>query len=149
MDAEKQLNFLYGGSKMEKIITILRENPTHFLATIGSDGYPKVRPFGFMMFEDGKLYYCTNNTKNVYAQLQAQPYLELCVCTSQFAWVRVSGKAVFVDELEIKEKVLESSAMVKNIYQTADNPILEVFYLDEAKAVLADFSGNPPREYIF
>ena len=27
------------------------------------------------------------------------------------------------------------------------NPIFEVFYLKDAHAVIADFSGNPPREY--
>ena len=32
-------------------------------------------------------------------------------------------------------------------YQTADNPIFEVFYLANAKAVISDFSGNPPKEY--
>ena len=29
----------------------------------------------------------------------------------------------------------------------ADNPIFEVFYLKDAHAVIADFSGNPPKEY--
>ena len=27
------------------------------------------------------------------------------------------------------------------------NPIFEVFYLKNARAVSADFSGNPPKEY--
>lgn len=39
--------------------------------------------------------------------------------------------------------------IVKNNYQTPDNPIFEVFYLADAKAVIADFSGNPPREFTF
>ena len=47
----------------------------------------------------------------------------------------------------IKEKVIEASPLVKNLYENASNPIFEVFYLDEAKAVIADFSGNPPKEY--
>lgn len=41
-----------------------------------------------------------------------------------------------------------SNPIVKGQYQTADNPIFEVFYLDGAKAVIADFSGNPPKEYM-
>ena len=32
-------------------------------------------------------------------------------------------------------------------YQTADNPILEVFYLENAHGLIADFSGNPPYEF--
>lgn len=40
-----------------------------------------------------------------------------------------------------------NNPIVKGQYQTADNPIFEVFYLADAHGVLADFSGNPPREY--
>ena len=40
-----------------------------------------------------------------------------------------------------------ANPIVKSQYQTADNPIFEVFYLADAEAVIADFSGNPPRTY--
>jgi len=133
---------------MNEIVKILKENPTQYFATVGLDGKPKVRPFGFMMEEGGKLYYCTNNTKDVYTQMQRQPFIELCICTPQFAWLRLSGKVVFSDDKQLKAKVLDCNDMVKSLYQSADNPIFELFYLDEAKAVISDFSGNPPKEYI-
>ena len=37
--------------------------------------------------------------------------------------------------------------IVKGQYQTADNPIFEVFYLGNPHGVIADFSGNPPYEF--
>ena len=37
--------------------------------------------------------------------------------------------------------------IVKGQYGEASNPIFEVFCLKDAHAVIADFSGNPPREY--
>ena len=37
--------------------------------------------------------------------------------------------------------------IVKGQYQTATNPIFEVFYLDNAHGIIADFSGNPPYEF--
>ena len=40
-----------------------------------------------------------------------------------------------------------SNPIVKGQYNSADNPIFEVFYLKDAHAVIADFSGNPPREF--
>ena len=79
--------------------------------------------------------------------MQRLPYVELCVCTPKFKWLRVSGKAVFSDDPAMKAKVLECSEMVKSMYKSADNPIFEIFYLDEAKAVLSDFSGEPPKEF--
>lgn len=39
------------------------------------------------------------------------------------------------------------SHFVKGQYQTAVNPIFEVFYLEDAHGVSADFSGNPPYEF--
>ena len=36
---------------------------------------------------------------------------------------------------------------VKSLNKTPDNPIFEVFYLEDAHGVIADFSGNPPYEF--
>lgn len=49
--------------------------------------------------------------------------------------------------MDIKKKVINSSELVKGIYKTEENPIFEVFYIGNGKAILADFSGNPPKEY--
>lgn len=100
-----------------------------------------------MLEKDGKLYFCTNNQKDVFAQLKSCPYVEISTSSSTYAWIRLNGKAVFTQDIEIKKAVIESNTLVKSIYQTAENPIFEVFYLEDVKAVLADFSGNPPIEY--
>ena len=49
--------------------------------------------------------------------------------------------------MEVKELCM-NNPIVKGQYNTADNPIFEVFYLENAHAVIADFSGNPPKEYV-
>ena len=97
---------------------------------------------------DGKLWFCTNNQKDVYRDIVENPYVEVSVASPAYAWIRLSGKAVFEDSREAKEMCM-GNPIVKSQYQTADNPIFVVFYLEEARAVLADFSGNPPREYQF
>ena len=40
-----------------------------------------------------------------------------------------------------------ANPIVKGQYQTAANPIFEVFYLENPHGVIADFSGNPPYEF--
>ncbi|WP_222400911.1 hypothetical protein [Mycoplasma struthionis] len=55
-------------------------------------------------------------------------------------------KATFENNKEVKELTLQNP-LVANLYKSADNPIFEVFYLADAHAVIADFSGRPPREY--
>ena len=117
-----------------------------YLATVGRDGKPKCRPFMFCFEREGKLWFCTNNTKEVYKDLQENPYVEVSTSSPAYAWIRLSGKAVFADDRAAKEGCMENP-IVKGQYQSADNPIFVVFYLEGAKAVLVDFSGNPPREY--
>ena len=131
---------------MSEVVTFLQENPVQYLATVGRDGKPKCRPFMFCFEREGKLWFCTNNTKEVYKDLQENPYVEVSTSSPAYAWIRLSGKAVFADDRAVKEGCMENP-IVKGQYQSADNPIFEVFYLEGAKAVLADFSGNPPREY--
>lgn len=38
-----------------------------YLATIGLDGKPKVRPVQYMVMSDNKLWFCTNCEKAMYA----------------------------------------------------------------------------------
>ncbi|MGN0774255.1 MAG: pyridoxamine 5'-phosphate oxidase, partial [Candidatus Ventricola sp.] len=58
----------------------------------------------------------------------------------------LNGRAVFEDNRAVKEACL-NNPIVRSQYQTADNPIFEVFYLDDAHGVIADFSGNPPYTF--
>ncbi len=132
---------------MNEAIKFIKENPVMYFSTVGLDSNPKVRPFQFMLEKEGKPYFCTSNQKDVYAEIKNHPVVELTTCNSNFAWIRLSGKAAFVSDAAIKKDVLESSELVKSIYKTPDNPIFEVFYLESAKATIADFSGNPPKEY--
>jgi uncharacterized pyridoxamine 5'-phosphate oxidase family protein len=131
---------------MNEVVKFLQENPVQYLATVGRDGKAKCRPFMFCFEQDGKLWFCTNNTKEVYRDLQQNPYVQISVSSPSYAWIRLDGKAVFEDNRAVKEGCM-NNPIVKGQYRTADNPIFVVFYLEGAHAVIADFSGNPPREY--
>ena len=131
---------------MKEVVTFLQENPVQYLATVGRDGKAKCRPFMFAGELDGKLWFCTNSTKDVYKDMQANPYVELSVSSLSYAWIRLSGKAVFENNMAAKDMCM-ANPIVKGQYGDASNPIFEVFYLAEAHAVIADFSGNPPQEY--
>jgi len=131
---------------MNEVVKFLQENPVQYLATVGRDGKAKCRPFMFSHERDDKLWFCTNNQKEVYRDLQQNPYVQISVSSPAYAWIRLDGKAVFEDNRAVKEGCM-SNPIVKGQYHTADNPIFVVFYLEDAHAVIADFSGNPPREY--
>jgi uncharacterized pyridoxamine 5'-phosphate oxidase family protein len=135
-----------GVFKMNEVVKFLSENPVQYLATVGRDGKAKCRPFMFCFELDRKLWFCTNNTKEVYKDILANPYVEVSVSSPACAWIRLNGKAVFENNMTVKNDCM-NNPIVKGLYQTTNNPIFEVFYLDNAKAVIADFSGNPPTVY--
>lgn len=132
---------------MQIVTDFLKKSQVQYLATIGIDGKPKVRPFQFMLEDGGKLYFCTSNEKNVYKEIENQPYVEFCASGENFSWLRLKGKAIFSQDIAIKSKIQDSNPLVKSIYKTPDNPIFEAFYLDEASATIADFSGEPPKTF--
>jgi uncharacterized pyridoxamine 5'-phosphate oxidase family protein len=127
------------------VVDFLKASGVQYLATAGLDGSPKVRPFQFMLEEGGRIYYCTSSRKRVYEEMRKEPRIELSACGAGSSWLRLSGKAVFVDDLVLKARAQEVSPLVKSIYKTPENPIFELFYLADAQAVIADFSGNAPR----
>lgn len=130
-------------SKVKEVVEFLGANPVQYLATVGVDGKAKCRPFMFLMEVDGRLWFGTNNQKAVYAEMQANPAVELCTSTLDFRWIRVSGNATFEDNRAVKEACM-NIPMLREQYQTADNPIFEVFYLADGKAVISDMTGAEP-----
>ena len=56
--------------------------------------------------------------------------------------IRISGKVVFTQSREVKIRILEISPLVKSIYQSADNPALEAFYLSEVTAIVSSLSNK-------
>ncbi len=132
---------------MQAVVEYLRTNSCLFLATIGRDGKPKVRPFQFMLEDGGKLWFCTGKQKNVYAELQQNPALEMSVSAPDFSWLRICAKAVFSDDVAVRERILAEHPLVRSIYKEAANPDFAIFYLAQGRATLSDFSGQPPREF--
>lgn len=104
---------------MKEVVKFLQENPVQYLATVGRDGKAKCRPFMFCFEQDGKLWFCTNNQKEVYLDMQQNPYIELSVSSPAYAWIRLSGKAVFENNRAVKEGCM-NNPIVKGQYGSAE-----------------------------
>ncbi|MFC0906077.1 pyridoxamine 5'-phosphate oxidase family protein [Clostridium sp. MT-14] len=133
---------------MDEIIKLFKENGFGFLATV-DNGKPRVRPFGFMTWDEGKLYFCTNSTKKVYKQLVESPYIEYSTTSKDMITGRISGKVIFSDDKDKKELVLNSSELVKKLYKSSDNPIFKIFYIEHGTATVSDLTGENSKEIKF
>lgn len=133
---------------MQKIVDFIKETRVGYLATVEGQ-QPRVRAFGFGYYADGKFWFCTSNKKKVYEQLKKVPYAEIMFSKPDYTrYLRLSGHVVFDNTLEAKQKVMEAMPGVVRIYQSPDNPIFEVFYIEKGKAVLETFPPTEPAYVI-
>lgn len=122
--------------------SVLKRNPNGVLAT--ADG-AKVRTRVFMyLFADGKkAYFCTNDQKPVYAQLQANANASFCSPGDFTPVVSINGKAVFVEDRALKTRVMDEFPMIRTIYHNPDNPVFKLFYIDVEEVETFGFDEGP------
>jgi uncharacterized pyridoxamine 5'-phosphate oxidase family protein len=125
---------------MEEIIKFLQENKVFYLATVEGD-QPRVRPMGFVMNYEGKLSFCTNNKKEMFAQMKANPRVEICASAPDGKWLRICGTIGFNPAGAAKEKALEIAPQLKRMY-SVDDGIFEIFHFGNAAAVFSDMQGG-------
>lgn len=111
-------------------LKVLKENPNGVIAT--QDGEKvRTRVFQFLFGEENKIYFCTSNEKPVYSQIIKNPNINFCTYPQNFSPViSLNGKAKFVEDNELKTKVLDENPLIKNIYGSAENPTFKVFYIE-------------------
>ncbi|MEN6615457.1 MAG: pyridoxamine 5'-phosphate oxidase family protein [Syntrophorhabdus sp.] len=128
---------------MNSAAEYLKANPVFHIATV--DGTKaRVRPFGFSMARNGKLYFCTNKTKEVYKQLTASPDIEISDMGTDGTWLRIRGRITFDDSREAKAQAFAESANLLKIYpKGAEDETFVTFYFADAVATLFSFTAGP------
>ena len=122
---------------------ILKQNPCGVLATQDGDGV-RTRVFQYLFADGKKVYFCTSSEKPVFMQLKANPNASFCTYSQDFNPVlSVNGKAVFVDDIALKTRALDENPPIKGIYNTPDNPVFKLFYIDVAEVDTFSFAEGP------
>ena len=128
---------------MNRIVEELKKAGVFYLATVEGD-QPRVRPFGAVCEFEGYAYICTNNTKPVYKQLQANPKAEISAMLPGGEWLRICGDLVRDDRDEAREAMLKDNPSLGAMYHVGDG-IFEVLRLENAKGCKCSFTA-PPEE---
>lgn len=126
---------------MNHIVEELKNVKVFFVATVEGD-QPRVRPFSSVAEFEGKAYLCTNNTKEIYRQIMANPKVEISAMGKGGTWIRISAKLVYDDRDEARAAMLADPTGPSNLYKVGDG-IFEVFYLDDAVCTKYSFSADP------
>ena len=125
---------------MKETMEFLQKAGTFYLATVEGD-QPHVRPFGAVCEFEGKLYIVTNNTKDVYKQMEANPKIEISGMAGG-KWIRLKAEAVRNDRFEARKAMLEANPNLRSMYSEDDGKV-EVLYLQNATATICSFTEAP------
>lgn len=126
---------------MNEVIEFLKSCGTFYLATTEGD-QPHVRPFGAVCEFEGKLYFVTNNQKNVYKQMLENGKVEMCGM-SMGKWIRVTGTAIHDDRREARVVMMDANSNALSSMYTVDDNLMEVLYLENATATIYSFTEEP------
>lgn len=126
---------------MRKITEYLKKAGVFFVATAEGD-QPRVRPFGAAAEFEGRIYLCTNNKKPCYAQIAANPKVEISGMTGEGEWIRVTGELVRDDRDEARAAMLRDYPELGGMYRVGDG-IFEVLSLKNPVGVLCSFTAAP------
>lgn len=129
---------------MSETYDFLKKAGTFFVATVDGDK-PRLRPFGFCMMYEGKLYFGGGKQKEFYQQLLKNPECEISACAGP-EWIRLRGTVKFDDSAAALDAAWENSPNLKGMYTQPDGPRMALFYLENASCVWASLAGGAPKE---
>ena len=126
---------------IDKVYYYLSDAGTYYLATV--DGTkPRVRPFGTILLDDGKLYIQTGKVKDVSKQIAENPFVEITASMANGTWIRIAAELVEDDNHDVKVKMLEAMPSLKAMY-SADDDNMQMFYMKDATATFCSFTAEP------
>lgn len=126
---------------MNKFVEAIKSTKTFYLATV-EDGQPRVRPFGSCCEFEGNAYICTNNTKDCYKQIMANPKVEICGMTADMGWIRIQATLVRDDRDEARAAMLADPTGPSQLYTLGDG-IFEVLKLVNPVGMKYSFTSAP------
>ncbi|MGP8023551.1 MAG: pyridoxamine 5'-phosphate oxidase family protein [Methanobacterium sp.] len=132
-------------------IKFANETLVCYLATMDGN-QPRVRALGFWFANDKGFYFQIGAMKDTYGQLQANRKVEACFWQPGEAtgtMMRVAGEVEFLDDQELKKKVLEDRPFLKEFGMTFDHPGLIIFRITKGEAYFWTMKTNfEPKKFI-
>ncbi|EIY56432.1 hypothetical protein HMPREF1071_04195 [Bacteroides salyersiae CL02T12C01] len=125
---------------MENALSFLSEHKDVAFATVEGDK-PKIRVFQIMKRDKDILYFATATHKEVYQQLQKNPFVELLAMAGNIS-VRVKGKAIFDVSDNIGKEIYETNPVLIRLYHSYSE--LVYFRLAINELDYYDLTPTPP-----
>jgi uncharacterized pyridoxamine 5'-phosphate oxidase family protein len=114
-----------------------------FVATVATEGKPRVRPFGVAQPYNGHLWFITSSDKKVFKELEKNPFAEICAFNAANAeWWRVRGEVHIADDPDLRKLIFKNAPTLSGVYQGPDDPVIRTFWIEGA-ADYHSFAASP------
>lgn len=120
-------------------IKFANENPVSYIATTEGE-QPRVRAFLMWFADETGFYFHTGAPKRVSGQLRSNPKIEVCFYAPKLPpnigkMMRVTGEVEFVDDINLKTRLLEERPFLKTMGTgKPEDPLLVVFRIHTGEA---------------
>jgi pyridoxamine 5'-phosphate oxidase len=122
-----------------------------YLATLDND-QPRVRAMQFWFADQTGFYFQTGTMKELYKQVKTNPKVEACFYKPDQmpgTTLRIAGKIEFVDDNQLKEKVMVERPFLKEMGLTSESPNLIIFRIAHGEAYFWTMETNlKPKQII-
>ena|SRR5215468_9018391 len=123
--------------KLQDCIDFATTNPVCYLATTDGD-QPHVRGWLFWHANETGFYFQTFQPKDVFKQIQKNPKVELCFTNNgdlkTVRTMRLTGKVEILNDLKLKERLLNDMPFLKPAGNGPQDPIYQIFRVAHGEA---------------
>lgn len=132
---------------MKTVLEYLTSIPAWYLAT-SVDNQPHVRPFSFAAEQDGKIWFCTATTKDVWEELLQNQLIEATAWWPGHGWLILRGRAGLEDRAnaEMRQAGYDHLTDLNEHYDGPNDPTLVFFSVEEPKAWICNHDEWVPVE---
>ncbi|MFD0703632.1 pyridoxamine 5'-phosphate oxidase [Slackia equolifaciens] len=132
---------------MKTVLEYLTSIPAWYLAT-SVDNQPHVRPFSFAAEQDGKIWFCTATTKDVWEELLQNQLIEATAWWPGHGWLILRGRAGLEDRAnaEMRQAGYDHLTGLNEHYDGPNDSTLVFFSVEEPKAWICNHDEWVPVE---
>jgi len=131
-----------------EIIDFMNATQNCYFATVEGNK-PHVRGIRIVKADEDGIIIQTGTYKDLYKQLSANPNVELCFHDAkQGIQVRVSGAVEVIDDLKLKEEIVEERKFLKPVVEKEGYEAIAVYRLKGVATVWTMKTNLDPKTYI-
>ena len=122
----------------DKVIAYIQDVKFGYLATVGADNAPRVRPVCiYTVYGDSLYFFTTSNTRKV-AEIDSNPRVEVVWSKlEEQSQVRISGQMVAEDDEAIIQQFKADNPIVAQLLPEAAMPLFRLYRLQPEKVYWA------------